>query len=891
MVSTSSSRISLTCTRPDRRRVRLAAAFARAEDLTPLPPSPRRRGGDQRSPSLVGRGLGGRWAIFRAGRRLTPTQRRTLLAVAVLAAATLLLESALTRLLAVAQYYHFAFLVISLALLGFGASGTYLSLVRRSYPLDRVLALAGAGFALSTVIAYAVVNGLPFDSYSIAWERRQILFFALYYLALAVPFFCSGVGIGAALAAADGQSHRIYAANLFGSGIGALLALFALAAAGVPGVILMSAMIGLAAVFAGPRDGRGWSRLRGFSAAIECVGVAGLLLLGLLNAQARAPMGLTISPYKGLAHALRYPGATDLFQRWNAVSRADVIVDAGTRMLPGLSYAYAGVPPPQAGLSLDAGSPMPVTLIAPEEFAAADYLPEALAFKLRPVAAVLALEPGGGLGVLQALVTGGGATAPASRTVTAVVGNPLERQAAGRAAGAADVYRNPHVMTVSESARVFLRRDRTPYGLVYFPLTDAFKPLTSGAYSLGETYNLTVEAFDDALGRLGPGGILVMTRWMQTPPSESIRLIASLATALERRGATPAAARLVAYRGIQTITVLAQPDGWTAGELAQVRDFVATRRYDLVWAPDIRPNEVNRYNRMPEPADYLAIREFFDASDPRAFYAGYPYAVQPATDDRPFFFHFFKWQQTPEVLATLGRTWQPFGGSGYFVLLALLALVLVLSVALIVLPMVIGRPRGAPAAGRGVPRLRWRALAYFGFLGVAFLFVEIPLIQRWILLLGYPTCAFTAVVLSLLLCSSLGSVLVRAAWLPKRAAVAALVVLAFAAAALIGRLTDAALGWPLWARGAAAVLGLAPLGVLMGLPFPLGLAWLEEEARGLVPWAWAVNGSASVLASVLAAILALSYGFTAVLLLGASCYAAAWVLLFGSPGVRAGRPN
>jgi len=810
--------------------------------------------------------------------------------VAALAAATLLLESALTRLLAVAQYYHFAFLVISLALLGFGASGTYLSLVRRSRPLDQLLPLAGAGFALSTAIAYAVVNGLPFDSYSIAWERRQILFFVLYYLALAVPFFCSGVAIGAALAAADGQSHRIYAANLFGSGIGALLAPFALGATGVPGAILVSAMIGLVAVFTGRRDGRGWPRVRGLAAGIECAGVAGLLLLGLLNAGARAPMGLTLSPYKGLAQALRYPGATDVYQRWNAVSRADVIVDAGTRMLPGLSYAYAGVPPPQAGLSLDAGAPTPVTLIAPEAFAAADYLPEALAFELRPAATVLALEPGGGLGVLQALATGGAAGVPTSRSVTAVVGNPLERQAAGYAAGvagAADVYRHPRVTTVIESPRAFLRRDRTAYDLVVFSLTDAFKPLTSGAYSLGETYNLTVEAFDDALGRLGPGGMLVTTRWMQTPPSESLRLVATLATALARRGVTPAADRLVAYRGIQTITVLAKPDGWTAEELARARDFVATRRYDLVWAPDIRPDEVNRTNRMPEPADYLAIREFFAASDPRAFYAAYPYAIQPATDDRPFFFHFFKWQQTPEVLATLGRTWQPFGGSGYFVLLALLALVLVLSAALIVTPLLFGRPRGVAATGRRVAHLRWRGLGYFGCLGVAFLFVEIPLIQRWILLLGYPTYAFTAVVLSLLLFSSLGSLLTRARWLPRRAALAALVGLAVAAALLMGRLTDSVLGWPFWMRSVAAVLGLAPLGVLMGLPFPLGLAWLEEAAPGLVPWAWAVNGSASVLASVLAAMLALSYGFTAVLLLGALCYAAAWLLLFGQRPARA----
>ena len=257
---------------------------------------------------------------------------------------------------------------------------------------------------------------------------------------------------------------------------------------------------------------------------------------------------------------------------------------------------------------------------------------------------------------------------------------------------------------------------------------------------------------------------------------------------------------------------------------------------------------------------------------------------RPATDDHPFFYHFFKWRQTPEVLATLGRTWQPFGGSGYLILWALLALVLALSAALILAPLALRRdPRQAdqnPAVPRG------RVFAYFGLLGIAFLFVEIPLIQRWILLLGHATYAFAAVVLSLLLFSGLGSLLTRAAWLPRRGAWVALVLMALLTPLLVVRLADAALGWPLWARAVVAVIGLAPLGVLMGLPFPRGVAWLEDRAPSLIPWAWAVNGAASVVASVLAAILALSSGFTVVLLLGAGCYAAAGIVLSRSERAR-----
>jgi hypothetical protein len=787
--------------------------------------------------------------------------RRTLLAVAALAGATLLLEGSLLRLLAIAQFYHFAFLVVSLALLGFGASGTLLSLAPglQRMPLDRLLPWTAAAFTLTVAASYALVNWLPFDSYSIAWERRQLLYFALYYLALTLPFIAGGLGIGAALAAGGAQSHRIYAANLLGSALGALLSPVMLAVAGVPGAILAAGALALLPA---------WRQRARWPVGLILVGsVAGLVLLGMLNAQGRAPLGLTISPYKGLAHAQRYPGAERVFGAWNAVARVDVMAGAGTRQLPGLSYAYTGEPPPQLGLALDAGALQPVTLAAPEDFAAAAYLPEQLGYALRPGAAVLVLEPGAGLGVLQALHGG-------AAQVTAVIDNPLVPRAVGRTA-TANPFADARVQVVYESGRVFAQAGRSLYPLIVMPLTDPYQPTTSGAYSLAETYSLTVEAMRALLARLAPDGILVVTRWLQLPPSESLRLIGTLAAALEQRGATPAEA-LVAYRGIQTITVLVQPDGWRAGELEAVRRWTAERRYDLVWAPDLRPDEVNRFNRLAEPVYSDAARHLL-TGDRAAFYRTYPFAVAPATDDHPFFHHYFRWGQTPEVLATLGRTWQPFGGSGYFLLLAMLALVLLLSALLILAPLAAvkrsaGPPQTAPAA----------ILLYFAFLGLAFLLIEIPLIQRWILLLGHPTYAFTAVVLILLVFSSLGSLLARAAWLRPRWALAAVTLLAVVTPLLLDRLFGATLGWPLLLRGGAAALALAPLAVSMGLPFPLGLVWLEEKAPAWVPWAWAVNGCASVVSGVLAAILSLSYGFSTVLLLGAACYAGAWWVRFGS---------
>ncbi len=794
-----------------------------------------------------------------------PLTRRTALSVAVLAAAVLLLEGTLLRLLAVAQFYHFAFLVVSLALLGFGASGTLLSLSLRlqAMPLDRLLAAAGLLFALSVALSYAVTRLLPFDSYSIAWERRQLLFFALYYLAIALPFLAGGLGIGASLSRAGPASHRIYAANLLGSAAGALLAPLTLALAGVPGALLASAALPLLLAWRGR-----WRWPVAAALALAALALAGL---SWLNLQGRAPLGLAISPYKGLAHALRYPGSQRVFAAWNAFARVDVVAGAGTRQLPGLSYAFPGAPPPQLGLAVDAAGIQPITQAAPDQFPAAAYLPEAIAFELRPAAQALVLEPAGGLGVLQALAGG-------AAQVTAVLDNPLERRAVAATAPQWDVYAHPRVQTAAGPARTFAQRDQGRYDVVLLPLTDGYQPVASGAYSLAETYDLTVEAFVDLLGLLEPDGILVLSRWLQTPPSEESRLLATVVEALEQRGVARPQEALVALRGIQTMTVLARPAGWTAAELARVRSFAEERRFDLVWAPDVRAEETNRFNRLPQSIYYETTRDLFSAENRRAFYAASAFDIAPATDNRPFFFHFFTWRQTPEVLATLGRTWQPFGGSGYFVLVAMLALVLILSVVLILLPLILpGRGRQALRAGAGTPRLR--VLLYFGLLGLAFLLVEIPLIQQWILLVGQPTYAFAAVVSVLLVFSSLGSLSARAAWLPARIAFPALVALAVATPFVLAWLTNHTLGWPLLPRVGLAALSLAPLAFLMGLPFPLGLAWLERSGPSLIPWAWAVNGCASVVAGVLAAMAALSYGFSAVLLAGAACYAGAWLVL------------
>jgi len=267
------------------------------------------------------------------------------------------------------------------------------------------------------------------------------------------------------------------------------------------------------------------------------------------------------------------------------------------------------------------------------------------------------------------------------------------------------------------------------------------------------------------------------------------------------------------------------------------------------------------------------------AVSPEALYENYRFDIRPATDDRPFFFHFFKWRQTPEILASLGRTWQPFGGSGFFVLVALLVLVALAAVVFILGPLLLrsGLRRAQGSVRPSLPA--WRVLLYFACLGLAFLFIEVSLSQRFILVLGQPVTALAVILLALLLFSGLGALTVRRwslAWgLGTLVAVIALYPL------LLPPFSALALRLPEGGRLLLTVLALAPLGYLMGLPFAAGLHVAERHNAVLVPWAWAINGSFSVISAVLAVIVALSAGFSAVLWLGAAAYVGALAAFWG----------
>ncbi|MCI0402217.1 MAG: SAM-dependent methyltransferase, partial [Acidobacteria bacterium] len=432
-------------------------------------------------------------------------------------------------------------------------------------------------------------------------------------------------------------------------------------------------------------------------------------------------------------------------------------------------------------------------------------------------------------------------------------------------------YGLPEVRTHVGEARGFLEAlpPQEQFDIIQISLLDSLATSTAGVHALNENYLYTVEAFEAYLAHLRPGGVLAVTRWLKMPPRDNLRIFATAVEALEAAGVERPSEHLVLVRSWATATLLVKRTPFTSEEIAALKAFAEERLFDLDYFPGIQPGEGNRFNRLDRSYYHDAAQEIL-AGDARRemFFRNYPFNIRPARDDRPYFNHFFKWEALPVLLKAYGGQWLPFLEWGYLLLVATLTQALVSSIALILLPLLLRRGQASPpAAGM----LRLRVFAYFLAIGLGFLFIEIVLIQKLTLFLANPIYAIAVVLAGVLMYSGIGSLL--SALVRRLRLVCALIAFFAVAAALIlpwylPRLMAA----PAAARVVVSLALMAPLGLLMGMPFPLAWKRLAAQRPDWLPWAWGVNGCASVLAAVLATLLAMSFGFQFVLFSAAALY-------------------
>lgn len=810
--------------------------------------------------------------------------------ILLVSAAVLADEVVLVRAFSIGLWHHFAYMVISIALLGFGASGTLLAVQARAKKspesagngagASHWLAASAGMFALSLPLSFALIQKIPFEPYLIVWDQQQWLYLGCYYLILFVPFFAAATVIGLVLISESEDSPRLYFFNLIGSAAGAAMAVSFLQLLTVEQVVLAvtglaqgGALLALLDLLSARKPLR--SRVY---AALSIVAVAILPLYYMVR-----PFSVRLSPYKGLSYALNLPGAQHLATRSSAIGRVDVVASPAIRQAPGLSLvtpAEAAIPP-QLGIFLDAEAAGAITAFKGDfgDVAYLDWMGTAAHSVFGPTSPdVCIIGAGGGASVLLALRHG-------ARRVDAVEmdANVVEllRETFRDFSGA--LYKRPEVRIHVADGRAFLEAARTQWDVIDISLVDSFAAAAVGLGAVTESYLYTREAFRTYLRHLRHGGILTVTRWIRTPPRDELKLFATATAALEEMGLFPAS-RLVLVRSWATATLLVKREPFTPEELTAVRNWSEERLFDVAYFPAMIAGEGNRFNVLTRDWYGEGAAALLAGGEPRdEFFREYPFFIEPATDDRPYFFHFFRWRSLPALLSSGDMSWIPFVEWGYLILVATLIQAVLFGIVITFMPLLFLRKHASNGPPR-VFRTRMSVLAYFLLLGIGFMFVEMALIQRLVFFLANPIYAVAVVLAGLLLFSGLGSrwagLKLQQRWSEKRLACSAAIVVAATAVLYsfaLRPLLMPLIGWPMTARIAVALVVMLPLAA-MGMLFPLGLRHVGRCHPHLLPWGWAINGCASVIATSLATLLAMGGGLTNVMLVAAACYVLAMLV-------------
>lgn len=754
------------------------------------------------------------------------------LSILIISLGVLMFEIALTRVFSVMLAYHYVFIAVSVALLGLGLGAVFFRFVRHKVPTERsisALCILSLAFALSIPISTALTLKIPYTE-SIA----------IYYAITFIPFFIAGMIFALAFDRFTEHSSKLYCASLIGSGIGPIAVILALESFGGVNAILFAggvSAVGAIVLAIGSRNKK-----------LICISVAGFLLVSsLFGANLKYDYIGEIrsdSPHKELFAFLNEPqyGAKIARTYWSAYARTDLVELESN---PDIKYIFN-----------DGGAGMQMFGFDGENFDDLAYLNTTSAyfpFAFGETDKVLIIGAGGGKDVMIALMGG-------ADNIVAVEVNPdvlnIVREESEFNGG---IYYHENVRWVVDEGRSFVRRSTDKYDIIMLMLVFTKSAREVVGYSLAESYIFTVEAFEDYLDHLTENGRLVVVAHGN---EEAIKLFATGITALNRRGDTVTEAtrhmtivqESTTHHALPVFILKKTP--FSENEATDVHTTAHNLGFQPIYFPYVHESEIfGLLSSGTTPLDEWVSKIIFNAS--------------PTTDDSPFFYNYDE-KGLPSSLASL------------FYGLLLLTLVIVIAAWLsLVYSVKYGRDsNNTKTAPEKIGPFNF--LLYFMFLGLGFMLIEVALVQKFILFLGQPTLAFSVILLSLLVGGGAGSFFsdrFKGDLVRKVFSVSFLIgTVVIIYATTLSYAFDQFLGYDIAVRSLISAALLFPLGFLMGIPFPTGLKIFKQFFKRDIGWAWGVNGVASVLGSVLAVVIAIIWGFTAALLLGAILYFCAGVI-------------
>src|SRR6266446_7038289 len=816
----------------------------------------------------------GQRATQESGVRDQGSAYQTKIAIFLITLSGLVLEVGLTRIYSASIWYHFAFVAISVALLGWGLGGFTVHLLKQRVRLSMDAA------ALVTLL-YA--GAIPLCLWLLARFPFKMDQMPLYFLAPLLPFFLAGMALLIVFDLLKVGAGSLYFADLVGAAIGAVLVTLLLHWLGAEAALLTGAIApAIAAVLlTGQRakgegrseasdlrvrreeEGRGADRSEepGYPLATASGSVSATiaktrdaqdarsLTVGLLPRIIRV-VGVVVVVLMSVAvfSAVKFgafrvvPGTIKAMRRqmdanpqsriahtgWNAYSRIDAVEGVAPRHV--------------ARLYIDSDAWTSIVEWDGRLESAKDLRDSyrALPFRLTPNAETLVIGPGGGADVVAALASG-------SRKVTAVELNPLMLKfVRSYGARAGNLYDRPDVEAIQSEGRNFISRTDRKFDIIFLGFVDSWASVASGGLSLSENYLYTSEAFRAYYDHLTDNGILVILRWDSDIPRLVSNSVATLgADAASKRIVTLLEKETAANEPAQMLFML-RKRAFTDAETAEIADKWTQAR------PIILPGRT----APPLIGDVLAGRKTLGQYEAES-----PKFVGPVWDDSPFYF----------------ATERPFGMPGT-IAGRLLKWLLGPSVAMLAVFATFGRPRRGRtgrerADGTSAFPAYGGSLIYFAALGFGFIAVELALLQNLTLLVGHPIYTLSVLLFTLLAFGGIGSALSPrvSMWI----ACAAVAAIGAVEAIALPKLVPLLLPLPLWGRIAVAIVMIAPLGLAMGVPFPRGLRETGQGSLPAPPFYWGLNGIMSVIGSITTVFVALMAGFQAAMLMGSACYVVA----------------
>jgi hypothetical protein len=748
--------------------------------------------------------------------------------------ATLLLELSLTRIFSVVFYHHLAFLAISIALFGLGLGGVFSYIVAGwKAPLFTRLGRLSAANAFLVLISLAVILAQG--------ENPSNLDLALVYFTTSLPFIVSGAIVSLAIDASIVKVERVYFFDLLGAAAGCFVLIALLTLVGGTGTVIGAAITFAAAAAI-------WHSMAGGAGARARSVVLALTLVAFLVFNQKHEV-LTIR------HAKNEAVANDVFKQWNTFSRIAVVKGGDDR--------YSIVIDGDAATGI---FPFELDHLKPDQMSELRDMGPGLPYTMRPGAKTLIIGPGGGWDVARALAGG-------SHDVTGVeINNIIARTVMQQRFPdfSHRLYFRPDVQIHVEDGRSFVRRSTEKYQVLQATLVDTWAATAAGAFAFSENNLYTTDAFRDYLTHLTDDGLLCITRWGFEPPRESLRLISLAIDALGEIGEREPWRHVIISREGSTEdtgasdTVLISRKPFSAADIERAQTAFAAGRQRPVYYPGSQIN--NQFRDLllsPNPAEYQR---------------NYRFDISPVSDNRPFFFYTVQPRDMVSFFRSVGHGKIDENLNKAVPMLFTLLLVSLVATAIILVapPVLLGTRLPRHRGVRGF-------LLFFLFIGAGYILIEVALIQKFVLFLGHPTYALTVVIFSMLVSSGIGSFASRRLIAGDEGRLIKLLGVGALMAALLGGVTGplltALVGLPLPLKVLITVLLIAPLGFVLGMPFPTGLQRLEKWHAPSVRWAWSLNAAASVLGSVGALVCSIYLGLVQTLIVGGLFYFAALAVI------------